>query len=284
MIKQLESFLNPTPYYLQLFELGHLIPRYKFSNEKRELSILFEFDDKTTKSKFIEFKIAKFDFETISSFKSNLLSDNLPFNPSEFLIQAMYGFLASPKLGLPGKDTVLIPEIKQIAPSEIPFIGLYNLLKKYPDRMLDYRSQCIGPETPESQFLSRGLVYPELQEGYVKVISSIEKKKKEKIFNEKEEQIKKSYNLLVLLIALHFDFKYDTIIEKLENDLKIFSPEKIDILFAGEGYNTSLEFEEKIKELIDYEGEINCSVISKQLTIESKRVSQKFRYTKAKYL
>ncbi|MBS0624568.1 MAG: hypothetical protein JSS32_00785 [Verrucomicrobia bacterium] len=227
LIAHISKNLNPP---LHLFDSlpGHkYMFRYEFSVRTRELILHLQVVSPSHQEPhdFAKFRLAIFDPITVESFKPDLTSDK-PFNPSEFLIQALYGSYAQNPLGLPGANSFRLPH-GPVVPNEMPFTGLYELWRHYPDRMIIYHSQYKTPESQDQQFVGNSIV-SEPSVDYIQVIQAIDKHRSETGVLE-VEYIRK-YNLLKTLIRLCSGEEAERTQYSLEHDFELFAPDRLQTL------------------------------------------------------
>lgn len=243
LIRYLETLLYPSWTLNLLTGHGKMIPFYEFCTEYNLLAIRFELHlQGGDVLQFAKFVIAKFDTITVESFNSKLIlgpnfnrtdtnDDNwlirkCQFNLSEFFIQAMYSSFA--KVGLPAKGSLFFPYFQQIAPLELPFIGLYQLWDQRPDQVIGYNSQVVEPTTSNDSFFMEPIQARFLRD-LEEIILFLEIKKRKLLMQDEEH--KNQYKIVVLLLKLFSkDRLFTDIMEKLETHLQLSFPDQIDIL------------------------------------------------------
>ncbi len=119
-----------------------LVPVYTFSTDEGKLRIVFKASDLVVGTAVI----AEFDPMTVRSFQSDLISSSQSFDPSEFLLQALYGAMINQCLGLPGCGSFALSERDSranrqfLAPQEKEFSGCYRLWEAHPNQVITYNS------------------------------------------------------------------------------------------------------------------------------------------------
>lgn len=119
-------------------ELGTVQPRYEFSARKGELTLSYELLVNDQRLLFAKFVIAQFDPLTVRTFHPDWSSISEEFDPSELLIQALYGQFAKTALGLPDEKSFRLENTAAVVPNESAVRGLYmqwieNILPKRPE-------------------------------------------------------------------------------------------------------------------------------------------------------
>ena len=242
MLRNLEPHLYPISKLNHLTDYALLVPSYEFSTDTNQLFICYTLHSPSgSRLKFAKFLLAEFDLLTVESFNPHLkfigifmptLTDypyhdfkRETFNLSEFLIQAMYSQFAN--LGLPAKGSLFFPYVEQIAPFELPFIGLYKLWQQKPNQVIHYNSQVVDSNTSMEEFFIEPII-PIILSAYDNSMAFIESKKQDIIENDPD--YKKQFNLAVMLLRLYTNFSSQEIIQKLEEELHIYSPDQFDFL------------------------------------------------------
>jgi hypothetical protein len=242
LLESLEEQLNPDLLYLEATGIGTLIPFYDFSDEDCKLTIYYRYvlaENPSETKNYCKFTVAQFNQSTVYAFQKELKSSSGFGNPTEFLIQALYGSFET-NLGLPGYGTEIISS-GLIAPKEIPFVGLYQLWERFPDSMINYRSaeytvvlhkslwNALKDERVDSlQFsaLIRPRQHPEFLGEYLNIWSTIHSMKKE--IKTIENDFKTDFYLLLAMIKLLSRIDNTTLFEQLDYDLNLLPPEQQD--------------------------------------------------------
>lgn len=115
-------------------------------------------DDKCSISEVL----ATFDPQSINAFRTLSKEGITEPNFDEFLIQAT---LPKENLGLPGKGSYsLRKDSRFVAPNEVPFVGLYQLLEKAPEYTLDFQSDLYTYEIDDriKAFIKHGTFHNSL--------------------------------------------------------------------------------------------------------------------------
>ncbi|PIS03197.1 MAG: hypothetical protein COT85_04025 [Chlamydiae bacterium CG10_big_fil_rev_8_21_14_0_10_42_34] len=229
LLDHLENSLNPAFRSLKLMKKGTFFPQYQFSMETGELIIHYRFcpeQDGEKVQKFARFIVAQFDSLTIKSFSPTLPQENSGFDPSEFLIQAMYGNFAN--LGLPGRGSLDLPKYQQIAPREHEFMGLYNFWEAHPSRYFEYRSEQFHSEMISSNLTPNTLLFQQ-SENFIDIAETAQKERK--LLVGKETEYERLYNILTTLTALFSGLDQKFIGKILREDFDILPPDMLDSLF-----------------------------------------------------
>ncbi|MBS0624567.1 MAG: hypothetical protein JSS32_00780 [Verrucomicrobia bacterium] len=273
---QMEDRIKEAEKYVMQVEGRTLVPFYDFSVETGELKIIFKATyDRYRKDPnflgldaFIDYTnyvaiytVAKFDPLTIRSFSPDLYSENieekdyslpgqadkiyynprvnsLEFNTNEFLLQAFYGSLIDPILGMPGTNSFqLTPEFVQVpkreptkmgkglsSPAEVAFPGCYRLWEGNPSRTITFNSSLYdGSEHSFEQMLkTENDSYNACQDA-LKRCGDI---------NDLRDEDKRLFHVLQGLVRLCSSEKWENVKKELE-DLGL--PEDPEVVFHNPG-------------------------------------------------
>lgn len=218
--------LNEEAKLLEAYDLGTLHVRYDFIKEAEEYHLALEYRFSADNNPFSRDLLATFDAATVEAFNSQLGHKMEDFK--EFLIQAFYGNLVG--LGLPGAGTHRL-NCGLIAPREYPFMGMWELLKKFPGARLDFCSadydvevvEALGKGVPVPAFISKRPA-PELQSGY---LATMQRLRENKAFEKERNEYEKNYGTLLAVSRLLSKATKAEIQKSLAMHVGIFPPQEM---------------------------------------------------------
>ncbi len=129
---------------------------YRFQNNKLNLICQFVTANEQIKNCF-SIPLISFDNRTVNAYQALHYNKELAKLDqqsfiSELLLIAFYGS-PNDSIGLPGNTTYAVANDEIVFPVERPFVGLYNILKQFPQCRLDFDSRTYTPEV-EARFKS----------------------------------------------------------------------------------------------------------------------------------
>ena len=288
--------------------LGYVLPYYDLvpneENNSYQLCICYRWHQELKQYDCLSFIVAEFDSLTVNAFKKVIFNESgddyyYTLNLNEFLIIATYGS-PSEHIGLACDQSCDLTDHGAICPVELPFIGLYKILEKMPDCSfkLDHKKYNVNSAKKLQEFIEGKCKVEDLHlfinqykgasclnnvtcllsAGYNDFLNAIQQSMededdqlKENLwleFTKKMAPIYHSYEIIISAIKLIANIDYYSAASKLEEDLGITHPRKIELLFQEAATEDLLKFLKKSQKF-EFEPEVAEKLLNYLKTIES---------------